>query len=1292
MEFRILGSLEVVERGRLVTPQRKKQRALLTVLVLHANESVPSDVLLEAVWGEHLPRTAQKALQGHVSALRKLLGPDRIRTQALGYLLRVEPGELDADRFESLIGDARSIADPQERCARLTSALSLWRGEALADFRYDDFAQAQSARLEELRINAMEERLEAQLALGRHAEVLSELERLVSAHPMRERLRGQQMLALFRAGRQSEALQVYREGRRRFAEELGIDPGPALQMLEQQILAQDPALAPPELAVPAPQRQERKRVTVLVAEFTSLGLADPEELEQLVRPTVEQAEATLRRFGATVQPLFSNALIGIFGAPRAHEDDVERAVSAGAALVASSTERGRLAARVGIERGDALVTIERDRIEVTGDVVASASRLQATASANEVALGEALERARGKTEDHEVPFVGRRYELDLLERTYERVVRENAAQLVTIVGEPGSGKSRLAREFRALLEREERHTWLSGRCLPYGDGVTFWALGEIVKAATGILESDDPQTSADKLGAAVARLADSDDRAWIEGSLAPLVGLAGPAGAGREQSSAAWRRFLEALAERQPLVLLIEDLHWADPALVEFVDDLVERSAGVPLFLLCSARLEFLVRHPHWAGGKRNATTVTLPPLSTEETRAVARAQLDGQEPSEAMVVRAGGNPLFARELARMRATDADTLPESLHGVIAARLDTLEPAAKQTAMDAAVIGEVFWPGAVAAIGGLREPEVEEQLQRLAAGEVVRRKRTSTVKRQSEHTFLHVLVRDVAYEQIPRTQRAQKHAAAAGWIEDLAGERVIDHAELIAHHYGAALEYVGTDDAELSTKARRFLTLAGDRAMSLDVAAAERFYRRALALAPGDGPGRGELLVLIGRAAQDAGRLADAERLYDQAIDALRAGGDARALGAALTERSAAFWRRGAGEAATRALAEALRVLRREPPGSELAAAYVMMAYAQLALGRSRRAVKCADRAIRLAGQLGLSQHVVRALQFRGYSRCGSNDLGGLDDLRAALQLGLERVGGMETGVAYNNLADWVALTDGPESALELFAEGIEFAQRRGLDFRVQWLRMSTLEWLHELGRWDELLELGDELLAWDRSRGESRMSMVALAHQAAVLARRGAVAEARSLVGALLQPAREIAVPHVLTVALAYAAVVEHASGDDDAAIERLEELERSTRDSMAIYRARYVADAARICAATGTLEPARLLASDLDVVAPDPRYRLLSAKAVLAEAEGEFGEALAEFTDAAFHWHEIGNVVEEAYALLGRGRCLHRLGRHDDAEDPLATAGAIFEKLGALPLVADVDEQVARTRANTNA
>src|SRR5207244_3679990 len=232
-----------------------------------------------------------------------------------------------------------------------------------------------------------------------------------------------------------------------------------------------------------------------------------------------------------------------------------------------------------------------------------------------------------------------------------------------------------------------------------------------VKAAAGILESDDPETSAQRLGATVAALlAESDDRSWVEASLSPLVGLTAAPGTTRTESSVAWRRFLEAVAERQPLVLLIEDLHWADPALVEFVDELVERAAGVPMLVLCTARLELLDRHPGWAGGKRNATTITLPPLSAQETREVARALL-GQEPSDAVVARAGGNPLFAQELARMEATEATSLPESLHAVIAARLDTLAPAVKQAAMDAAVIGERFWPGAVAAIAGTGEAEV-----------------------------------------------------------------------------------------------------------------------------------------------------------------------------------------------------------------------------------------------------------------------------------------------------------------------------------------------------------------------------------------------------------------------------------------------------------------------------------------------------------------------------------------------------------------------------------------------------
>jgi tetratricopeptide (TPR) repeat protein len=354
-----------------------------------------------------------------------------------------------------------------------------------------------------------------------------------------------------------------------------------------------------------------------------------------------------------------------------------------------------------------------------------------------------------------------------------------------------------------------------------------------------------------------------------------------------------------------------------------------------------------------------------------------------------------------------------------------------------------------------------------------------------------------------------------------------------------------------------------------------------------------------------------------------------------------------------------------------------------MAYSHVLFGRTRRAVKCADRAIALADRLRLPQHIVHALQLRGLARCAANDLDGLDDLREALRLGLESVGGMETGVAYNNVADWLALVEGPEPSLETYAEGIEFAKRRGLEFRAQRLRMSTLEWLHDLGRWDELLALADELLTWDADRGrrQKQMAVFALAHKASVLSRRGAVAEAGPLVAAFLEQGREIAVPRVLTLALTYAAIVECASGRNGAAIERLEELEQITRDLPSLYRARYLPDAARVCAAIGVLEPARRLAGDLDVVAPDLQYRVLSARAVLAEAEGRLDRGLAGHSEAADRWHEFGNVLEEAYGLLGRGRCLLLLGRGGEAAEPLTCARAIFARLGAHPLADEIDE-----------
>ena len=396
------------------------------------------------------------------------------------------------------------------------------------------------------------------------------------------------------------------------------------------------------------------------------------------------------------------------------------------------------------------------------------------------------------------PFVGRDRELRLLQDTFERMVGESAIQLVTITGEPGVGKTRLLAEFRTWVDdRAELVYWRQGRCLPYGDGITFWALGEIVKAHAGILESDAPAEAAAKLGQAVAG---ADDAEWLQDRLGPLVGLAGGGQTDREESSRAWQRFIESIAADRPLVLLFEDLHWADDALLEFVERLVDWSSGLPILVLCTGRPELYESHPAWGGGKRNSTTVALSPLSQDETAHLIAALLEAAvlpaETQAALLDRAGGNPLYAEEYARLflelGSAEDLPLPDSVQGLIAARLDTLPPDRKGLLQDAAVIGKVFWAGALESIGERSHEDVREGLHQLARKELLRPARLSSVEGQTEFSFWHALIRDVAYGQIPRSARAAKHEAAADWLEEMAGERVADHADLLAHHTTEAL--------------------------------------------------------------------------------------------------------------------------------------------------------------------------------------------------------------------------------------------------------------------------------------------------------------------------------------------------------------------------------------------------------------------------------------------------------------------------------------------------------------------
>lgn len=345
MEFRLLGPLRVLDAGRDLTPARPKQRALVAMLLLRRGEIVAGEQIVEALWGESPPETAQTAVHGHVSALRKLLGSERIETRAPGYVLHVAADELDLARFESLIADARRQADQTDKAALLREALALWQGEPLADLRYEPFAQREIARLEELRLGALEERIESDLARGRHHELVSELEPLVATHAFRERLRGQLMLALYRCGRQADALHVLQSGRQRLVEELGIAPGPALQELERRILNQDPSLevephpeaAPAEPSPaggqpPASASTERKLATILFADVigsTELGeRLDPERLDALLSVYFETMSEVIASWGGTVEKYSTDAIVAVFGVPAAHEDDAERALRA----------------------------------------------------------------------------------------------------------------------------------------------------------------------------------------------------------------------------------------------------------------------------------------------------------------------------------------------------------------------------------------------------------------------------------------------------------------------------------------------------------------------------------------------------------------------------------------------------------------------------------------------------------------------------------------------------------------------------------------------------------------------------------------------------------------------------------------------------------------------------------------------------------------------------------------------------------------------------------------------------
>ncbi|MBO0771774.1 MAG: AAA family ATPase [Actinobacteria bacterium] len=1104
--------------------------------------------------------------------------------------------------------------------------------------------------------------------------------------------------------------------------------------------------------------EERKTVTVLFCDlvgFTAASdRADPEDVRARIRPYHARLRGEVETFGGTVEKFIGDAVMAVFGAPVTHEDDPERAVRAGLRILEAIADLNHedaelsLAVRVGVESGEAVVALgarpARGEGLIAGDVVNTASRLQGAAPVGGVLVGPGTYSATRQVFDYQAlapvvlkgkagptavfqalaprarfgteltrslgtPMVGRQIDLGIVTGAFQKAVQEATVQLALVAGEPGVGKSRLVAELRSFVDSwPGQIRWRLGRCLPYGDGITFWALSEIVKAEAGILETDAPEVAGAKIDATIPEYA--PDAPWLRARLRPLAGLPAPEAALAE-NFAAWRAFVELLAETHPTVLVFEDLHWADEALLEFVEQLADYAAGVPLLIVGTARPELYERAAGWAASARNVTRVNLRMLTAAETARLVSNLLGTAKPpaevQQAIWDHAGGNPLYAEEFIGLlkdqqilrRAGDrwdidtsaAIPLPPGVHGLIAARLDILGSARKRMLQDAAVVGQVFWADAVAEIGDQDQDQVQAALHELVRRELIHPARRSSMAGQAEYFFTHALIRDVCYAQIPRADRAQRHRRAAAWIERVAGERAADHAEILAAHCTTALELAQAvrdpQTGELAASAARYLMLAGDRAMGIHVAAGERHYARALAMTGSDHPDRAELLARYGEALRLRARFCEAAAAFEQAIAAFQADGNVRRA-AMTTSRYSMLLHRLGDHGYPDAADRALGILEPLGPSPELAEALAGRAAASFLSDQHEEAAALAERAVELAAELGLPVPA-RALGFRGSARFALGRAAGLADMRRALEAATAQGLGRETAVLYHNLAVSLGRAEGPRAAWELAQQGITFAQRHGIAEWEPLLESTAVEALADLG----LIEQAQTLIATALARvaADDWMGQVDLrSAEARIVARRGELRQSGLMdwIQRAVAKARELGEPQYLGGLLALAAITLPAAGEARDAIPLLAELAHIPNVRHTLEYLRSLPDLVRVAIAAGNADLGRQLMNGLKPVFQLDHHAAVTARALLAEQTGNHAEAAALFTDAAGRWGQFEVQWEHGHALLGQGRCLLRLGQPAEAREPLDAARDLFASLGAKPVLGDANRLLAETAA----
>jgi class 3 adenylate cyclase/predicted ATPase len=1105
--------------------------------------------------------------------------------------------------------------------------------------------------------------------------------------------------------------------------------------------------------------EERRQVTVLFADLSGYTAVaerlDPEALKALVDRALRRLGEEVERYGGTVDKYIGDNVMAIFGAPVAHEDDAQRAVRAGLGMQAAMAEVNEnlpggveFDLRVGVNTGEVLAgSVGRD-YTVVGDTVNVAARLQSAARPGSVTVGERTMRAtrdairyerleplelKGKSEPvpawealevtteqalaraapgREAPLVGRTDQLATLEGLFERVEREGSPQLVTLVGEAGVGKSRLLRELeRRLTHRPDPPTVHTGRCLPYGAGIVFWALGEVIRAECGIVDSDSADEAWGKLLRHASTLFEDESKGDMTERTTALIGrLIGlevppelvPDGDDperlRESFFAALRAGFEAMARRRPLVVAFEDIHWADDGMLDAIDHLAQW-VRAPLLVVCLARDELFERRPGWGGGRRSATQLQLEPLSADETQVLVAALIpDGEEVLPAVVERSGGNPFFAEEMARRIAEEgsvqAAELPDTVQGLLAARLDALDPFERRLVQQAAVAGRTFWESSLTTLAGGAGRDLERALLSLQEKEILVAGAEGPLPNERELSFKHVLIRDVAYGMLPKAVRARKHFEVGSFIEDRAGDRTDEVVQLLAEHYGRAAALGRDSDVpphELDPMQRRamvFLEQAGDAAGLLYAnREAAAHYRHARAVCPLDGREHG---VRIGEKLGDVslrlGRVDEAIAVWLDCLEWHRGQEQLERVADLHRKIGAALSHKGERKPAIEHYQKGINLLKDGPPRLELVRLYEEAAWLYLHTGDNMLAIYASEKALRLAERLGETRAASRAHGIFGrvFGRIGDTE-----KARQNLERAVELARGSDRGetiLALSALGRHLEVSEAAVTdAREAYEEALELAEEMGvLPAQIE-LHAALAQLAVYSADWDQVERSTEASAELAEREGLVGKMCLPTALRGLLRWREGKMGEATVLLHRAHEMAEQVGWSELAFQALFGLATALRDSGDlagASAALDQaLDVCERAGLIAQSIQataaRAVVLALSQRREAAVEAAREATELADRLHY--PIGRAAALEARGVCADDRREGAALLHEAADA---WSELDRPLEAARAQLTAAQVLEPV-EPEEARRLLNAAADDIERLGVPHL-----SQRARTLA----